>query len=192
MADPFIGEIRAWGINYLTPGWLPCDGRQLTPFQYQALYAVIGAMYGGDGRTYFNLPNLQGYAPIGVGAPNAQWQATGPIASIALGSTMGAPTATLSYNTMPRHNHQAVAGIVGDTTLMTGTPTATTYLSRAVQPATTNAVTFSSFSNSLTSNSQMAYSAIQPAGGNAEHENRQPFLVLNFYIAYEGIYPLSN
>jgi microcystin-dependent protein len=192
MSEPFIGEVRPWGLGYNPQGWLPCDGRQLAIVQYQVLAAVIGTTYGGDGIHYFNLPNLQGYSPMGTGVPNAQWQATGSMSDVELGATMGTITETLNYVSMPNHDHQTVGAIVGNTTLMTGTPTATTYLSRVAKPAATNAVTFSSWNNAATSNSQMSPTMIQAAGGSGAHENRQPFLVLNFYIACEGIFPFSN
>ncbi len=127
MSEPFIGEIRIFANNFYPMGWLPCNGGMLNIQQYQALYAVIGNTYGGDGRPLFALPNLDtsegvGLVPIGAGS--------GPgLTPYNLGKTAGVPSVTLNLSQTPSHNHDLV-GMKADDPHTVSTPTATSWISR--------------------------------------------------------------
>lgn len=172
--DAFWGEIRAFSFNYAPQGWAYCWGTQLSVSQNQVLFAVIGATYGGDGRTTFNLPDMRGYAPMNSGtAPQ------GPTAVV--GHAMGEPAVTLNANQMAAHNHVAngVQALTGQK--LTNTPSATTYPSL---PRYTN-TTYDAWSASPPTQTFPA-TALTPAGGADSHSNISPFLAMNFCICIDG------
>lgn len=185
MSDPFIGEIRIFAIQYNPYGWLPCDGRTLNVQQFTALSALLGNTYGGDGRNTFALPNLTnpfttgiGMVPIGAGA--------GPgLTSYNMGQTAGAESVTITPNQTPVHNHNLIAKNASDVNTVS-TPTTTSWISRNFPvPLSTN------YSDAaLTTGAALANTALGTADGKSQpHENRQPYLALNYYIATEGIFP---
>ncbi|WP_263408587.1 phage tail protein [Terriglobus tenax] len=108
MADPFIGEIRAVGFDYAPADWAPCDGRLLQVSQYQALFALLGTMYGGNGTSTFGLPDLRGRSVIGAGIG-----ANPPLAPVVQGTKYGAQQAQLLLSNMPTHNHIAMVNDPG-------------------------------------------------------------------------------
>ncbi len=172
MADPFVGEMRMFPYTFAPSGWILCNGQVLPIKQYTALYAVIGSTYGGDGRTTFALPNLQGQAPMNMG------QGTG-LTNRPLGQAVGASTVTLTPDNLPSHSHTAQSELeVSDT----ATPT-NNYPGVLLTPNNL------AYKPSPTSTVQMASSAIALTGQSQAHENRQPFLTFNFCIAWEGIFP---
>ncbi len=160
MATPFLAEIRVFGFNFAPQGWALCDGQLLSIAQNDALFALLGTTYGGDGISTFALPNFQGRTPMHVGN------------GFALGQLGGESSHTLSYAEYA-HNHQA-AGQAGPRTSITSAggvlASGDIY---GVGPA----------------DSSLAAGAVASAGGNSPHENRQPYLALNFCIALEGIFP---
>jgi microcystin-dependent protein len=164
MAEPFIGEIRSFSFKNVPTGWAPCNGQILQVTQYQALYTVIGKQFGGDGVTTFALPNLQGCVPL---CPND---------STPSGSVGGEESYVLTVNEIPQHTHQATAG--SDAT--TSSPV----------NATWGKSTASAYANQ--SNTTMAENALATAGSSAAHSNMQPYTVVNFCIALQGIYPPKN
>lgn len=174
MSDPFIGEIRIFAGSYAPDGWLPCNGQQLNPSQYAALYAVIGPAYGGDGRTYFNLPNLQGYAPMNQGQ--------GPgLTNQVIAEAGGATTETLDQSQMPSHTHTATgtnaAGTSNDPTgriWAKNVGTAALYATTNVKPV------------------QMSAAALGVSGSGSPHANVQPCLGVNFAIAWAGLFPIRQ
>lgn len=173
--DPYVGEIRIFAGNYPPSGWALCNGDILPIQRYSILFSVIGAQYGGDGRTTFALPNLMGQAPMGTGQ--------GPgLTPRTIGDQVGERTVTLTSDQMPMHIHvpQAVnqPGAVSDPTnqywaetAASGRPPAQLSL-YGPQP-----------------NVQMLPTALSVQGGSQPHNNMQPFLAMNFIIALEGVYP---
>lgn len=178
MAAPFIGEIRAFAFNFPPTNWLTCNGQLLPISQYQALFAVIGTSYGGDGKSDFALPNMQGNVPMGWGQYPGGLNTT-------IGQVQGTPGVTLTTPQMPAHQHTINAATVPSGAGVDRSPGA--------KP------------NSFLSDGLGAYAwqkngtpdtpfgaAISIAGGSQPHENRQPFLVVNFCIAYGGFAPTHN
>jgi len=179
--DPFLGEIRLFSTDYAPTGWTLCDGRQLTIQQNQALYALIGITFGGDARTYFNVPDLRGRVPIGYTTNPAVKPA--PVTSTyAMGANGGAEGVALTQIQIPPHNHAVMAQ---PATANLNAPTSAFYA------LPTNATPTTMYGSAA---SQSGLTALHPqtvsvAGANASHDNMQPSLVLGFYIATVGIWP---
>jgi len=176
--ENYLGEIRAFSYGQAPRGWIPCSGQLLPIAQNQALFALIGVYYGGNGTTNFQLPNLNGRTIVGTGTSKSG--TTYPI-----GQPGGSETVTLNINQLPQHNHLFLTNNAYDV----GTPS-TNFL------ANPNIKGTSPVSNKASSNlyapagtlTQMA-PCITQAGGNQPHENRQPYLVVNYCIALQGIFP---
>jgi len=169
MSEPYIGEIRSFGFNFAPRGWAQCNGQLLPIAQNTALFSILGTTYGGDGRTTFGLPNLAGTVAMGFG------QGAG-LTPRTLGETGGSETVSLSAAQMPPHSHPANANAGnGNQPAPAGNFWAQD-LGGSKEYGDTGAVA-------------MAPGAIGSAGGNQAHANLQPFQVLNFCIALQGIYP---
>lgn len=166
MSEPFLGEVKIISWNFPPKGWTFCNGQLLPINQNQALFSILGTTYGGDGRTTFALPNLQGRMPVHVGN------------SIVLGERAGETAHTLNISELPAHNHVPVGSSTNPPTL----PSAAGNLWSA-----DNAKPFDP-----TANSTMNPACILPVGGSQPHENMSPYLVLNFIIALQGIFPSRN
>ncbi len=165
MSEPFLGEIKIISWNFPPKGWAFCNGTLLPINQNQALFSILGTTYGGDGRQTFGLPNLQGRSPFHVGN------------GIVLGELGGETTHTLNISELPAHNHVPV----GSTTAANlGTLLGQLWAQQASNPFFP------------TPNTAMNPAAILPTGGNQPHENMSPYLVLNFVIALQGIFPSPN
>ncbi len=165
MAEPFIGEIKIVGFNFAPKGWAQCNGSLLPISQNQALFAVLGTVYGGDGRTTFGLPDFRGCIPVHVGS------------GFVLGQKGGAPTNTLTIAQLPSHTHAFAAANPANTGADTGNlpgknPSAPFY--------------------NGTPNTTMNPAAISNTGGSQPHDNMSPYLVLLFIIALQGIFPSRN
>ena len=167
MSEPFLGEIRPFSFAFPPRGWARCDGQLLPINQNQALFALLGTMYGGDGRTTFGLPDLRGRAAMHVSQQHLQ------------GESAGAESITLSMAQLPLHNHPAHAS---DVVASQASPAGKFW----AQDSDGNVV----FNG--TGNAPMAASAIGPAGGGQPHPNMQPLLVVNYCIALQGIFPSRN
>jgi microcystin-dependent protein len=169
--DPFVAEIRILPTNFAPKGWAFCDGQILPISQNTALFSLLGTTYGGDGKSNFALPNMQGNAPMHPGQ--------GPGLSLHdLGETGGSDTVTLLESEVPAHSHSLTASATAALVKLPG-PTVTLARSRngnVYQDTQGNLV-------SLNSNT------IAPAGGDAPHNNMQPYLTLNFCIALQGVFP---
>lgn len=177
MAIPFIGEIRIFAGNFAPDGWFFCQGQKLSTSQYQALYAVIGATYGGDARTYFNLPNLQAYAPMGQGAGAGLTPHT-------LGHPCGVPAVTLTENQMAPHTHAAQG------TNATGTSNNPTNRIWAKVVSTPQIQSYGK--TVVDAPVVMKPDALAPVGGGASHSNMQPYQGINFIMAWQGDFPVRQ
>ena len=164
MAEPFLSEIRLFSFNFAPKGWALCNGQLLPINQNQALFALLGTTYGGDGRVNFALPNLQGRVPIHRSNSHT------------LGERAGEQAHTLTQNEMPTHNHFAFAN---------PTPGTQNVPASNMMFAQRAAEIYHGPSN-LT---PMVAGTITNVGGSQAHLNMQPFLVLNFCIALQGIFP---
>lgn len=166
MADPFVAEIRIFPFNFAPKGWAWCDGQLLPLSQNTALFSLLGTTYGGNGKSNFALPDLQGRAPMHPGQ--------GPGLSLHdLGETGGSETVSLLISEIPAHTHALRASPDdGDVRI----PTANRSLAKAVMYATSPAP-----------NTAMAAQA--PTGGDQPHNNLQPYLTFYFNIALQGVFP---
>lgn len=168
MAQPFVAEIRIFPFNFAPVGWALCNGQAMRISQNTALFSLLGVNFGGDGRSTFGLPNLQGNVPVNAGQ--------GPGLSLYnVGQSGGSPTVKLLDTQMPAHNH----------TLRAQSGSATTTSPVGAVPATTSIPTYAAPGGSATLNA----GALQNTGGSLPHNNLQPYLVLNFCIALQGVFP---
>jgi microcystin-dependent protein len=172
MADPFVAEIRIFGFNFAPRGWAFCDGQLMPLSQNTALFSLLGTFYGGDGKSTFALPDLQGRVPMGTG------QGAG-LTDRFLGETSGVPTITLLNTEMPFHTHTCQ-----------GTSEAGEQKSLTADVALANAVGGNVYQTTLNQNlTNMNVEAISVAGSGFPHENMQPYLTCNFCIALQGVFP---
>jgi microcystin-dependent protein len=182
MSEPYYAEIRIMPYSFAPRGWALCNGDLLLIAEYTALYSLLGTTYGGDGRVNFALPNLR-YdnkfrAPMHPGR--------GPgLTSRRLGQMTGAPTHTLTEDEMPNHTHNLQ--ISRRTAAEFDTP-ASNALPHVLKVDGANKKSYIGVPDP-SKNVQMSAAAIQNSGGSHAHENNQPFLVLNYFIALTGIYP---
>lgn len=179
MATPFLGEIKLFAGNFQIRGWAYCDGRLLSIAQNDALYALLGTTYGGDGQTTFALPNLQSRVAL--------HQGQGPgLTNRVIGEASGAETVTLTQNQLPSHTHTTIA------TTVQGTASAPANALPATPAGVNTQYLYLSGSASGTTNAPPAPQSVSSAGGNQPHDNIAPVLALNYLIALEGVFPSQN
>lgn len=167
MADPFVAEIRIFPFNFAPRGWAWCDGQLLPLSQNTALFSLLGTTYGGDGKSNFALPDLQGRAPMHPGQ--------GPGLSLHdLGETGGSETVTLLESEIPAHNHQAAMSVRPVNNLNPGGNALGTGNAVYVAPG---------------AQTTLDPNALAPAGGDQPHNNLQPYLTFYFCIALQGVFP---
>ena len=173
MSTPYIGEIRMFGFGRTPNGWQACDGSLLAISQYDALFALIGTTYGGDGQTTFAVPDLRGRLPIHQG------QSSG-LDNYVLGERQGAESVTLLAPQMPLHTHTAVATTAAASSLTPGP---------SFLPGAVSGDTF--YATDITGATPVAMSAQSTslAGGSQPHENCMPTLTVQYCIATQGIFP---
>ena len=171
MSDQFLAEIRIFPFNFAPKGWAFCNGQLLPISQNTALFSLLGTTYGGDGKSTFALPNLQGDAPMQAGQ--------GPGLSLRdLGETGGSETVTLLQSEIPSHTHSLVAA--------TSSSTKSTPAGNSLTRTSSGATPFKAPGSPQVS---MSTRAVNGTGGNLPHNNMQPYLTLNFCIALQGIFP---
>src|SRR5262245_31769055 len=167
MAEPFLSEIRIMSFGFPPKGWAQCNGQLMPINQNQALSSLLGTTYGGDGRVNFGLPNLQTRTPIHIGSGHT------------LGERSGEQAHTLSQAEMPQHTHNANAiSTAGNTNLPAGNLVANSAPNNNYGP--------------VQSLSALNPTTVTTVGGSQAHLNMQPYLVLNFCIALQGIFPSQN
>ena len=173
MATPFIAEIKMFSFNFAPRGWAFTNGQLLPINQNQALFSLLGTIYGGNGQTNFALPNLQDRTPVHFG--------TSAFGSYAIGQTGGASTHTLTATEMPAHAHgiaatssAAPATAIGPENALPANAPHEPYRSGSVTPV------------------PMKAGLVQNSGSGQAHSNLQPYLVVNFCIALQGIFPSRN
>jgi microcystin-dependent protein len=169
MADPFVAEIRIFPFNFAPKGWAFCDGQILPLSQNTALFSLLGTTYGGDGKSNFALPNMQGNAPMHPGQ--------GPGLSLHdLGEVGGSQTVTLLESKIPAHTHS----------LQASNQVGTDRTPQGEVLARSAGMNLYKASGSIV---MLADQAVTPAGGDQPHNNMQPYLTLNFCIALQGVFP---
>jgi len=178
MSNPFVAEIRIFTGNFAPKGWALCDGQLMPISQNTALFSLLGTTYGGDGKSNFALPNLQGCAPMQAGQ--------GPGLSLRdLGETGGEQTVTLLQTEMPAHSHtvQGASGLGPSGALPSPVNNIWGSASKGLG---------SLYAPSGANNVQMNPLALSIAGGNLPHNNMPPFLGLTFIIALQGVFPARS
>jgi microcystin-dependent protein len=175
MSNPYLAEIRILSCNFAPLGWAFCNGQLLPISQNTALFSLVGTFYGGDGKSTFGLPNLQGMAALGMGQ--------GPgLSQRDLGETGGEQAVTVLQSQMASHNHLANC-VTGPGT--SNTPTANVWAEDGVTRGKKVYAT-------TTDGTQMNTGTLAINGGSQPHNNMPPYLVLNFVIAMQGVYPARN
>lgn len=162
MSDPFVGEIRAFGFGFAPRDWAPCDGQLVAIAENQALYAILGTTFGGDGHTNFRLPDLRTRVPVHPGA------------DVDVGQSGGEAGHVLSTGEMPRHEH-ALQGVTSAGTIPNP---ADNYLA-ASEDLYADPVKLV----------PLAQETVSDAGTSQPHNNMQPYLTVNFCIALQGVFP---
>lgn len=166
MGTPYLGEIKIISWNYAPKGWAFCGGQLLPINQNQALFSILGTTYGGNGQTNFALPDFRGRVPIHQGA------------GFTVGQSGGQEFHTLISSEMPAHNHFVSAS---------NTNNGASNIPINNIPCTTNIPPYSTAANTTFNPAE-----VTNYGGSQPHENRQPYLVLNFIIALQGVFPSRN
>lgn len=174
MSDQFVAEVRIFPFNFPPTGWAFCDGQLMPISQNTALFSLLGTTYGGDGKSTFALPNFQGSAPM--------QQGQGPGLSLRdLGEQSGSDTVTLLQTEIPSHTHVAQAAAAGGLNDPTGNAWGSGLKGHPPGYAASSA-----------NNVNMQGGALSPAGSSFPHNNLMPYLMLNFCIALQGIFPARN
>lgn len=176
MTTPFVGEIQLFGFNFNPRGWAFCNGATLSIAQNTALFSLLGTTYGGNGQSTFQLPNFAGRAGCEQGF--------GPgLSQRLLGQTFGTNSVVLSNSQIPAHSHGVNAFVATDPQRRTGTPVSNGGLSQPSQAINKPFL-------GAAPNTQLAPNMVSAnSGGGVPHENRQPYLGVNFCIALQGIFP---
>lgn len=202
MSDPYIGEIRMVSFRFAPYGWALCQGQTMQVNQNQALYALIGNIYGGTAPSTFNLPNFSGRSPVGTGSAQG-------LTPMSLADTGGAETATLSISQMPVHNHQGTASGQGSSIAISIPASTSTengqqlpgpdrvlgvasYGGHAITDYTTSAPNTTLAPFNAPANISLNTLAIGYTGGNSPVALRNPYLAINFAIALSGIFPTQE
>lgn len=177
MSNPFMGEIRPFAGTFAPRDWHFCDGTLLQIAQYDALYTLLGTIYGGDGQTTFGLPDLRGRLAIGQG--------TGPgLSPRTVGQVFGTESVTLTTPQMPGHSHTVVVSAAAATSPQPG--------DNVPAAPTNNNLLYLPVNVGTQVDAVLAPDSLLPAGASQPHENRMPMTAINFIIALSGVYPSRN
>jgi len=173
MSDPFVAEIRIFPFNFAPKGWAFCDGQLMPLSQNTALFSLLGTTYGGDGKSNFALPDMQGNAPM------QQGQGKG-LSLRDLGEMSGVDNVTLLVSETPVHNHNINTHNLDAAGLQNPSPTV--ILAKSAQG--------NAYQSNVSANlTQLAFQGLTPYGSGLPHNNMQPYLTLNFCIALQGVFP---
>jgi microcystin-dependent protein len=173
MADPFVAEIRMVAGNFAPTGWATCDGQLLPISQNTALFSLLGTYYGGDGKSTFALPNLQGSTPVGQG------QGAG-LSEYFLGQQGGSQFVTLLQSEIPFHTHNVGANTDDLADIQDAGPATTFGSAQGLQPY---------IPQSGNQNTNLNFGATSVAGASLPHNNMMPYLTVTFIIAMQGVFP---
>jgi microcystin-dependent protein len=174
MGTPYVGEIRMFGGNFAPAGWAFCNGQTLPISENEVLFNLIGTTYGGDGQQTFNLPDLQGRAPIHMGQ--------GPgLSNRIIGESAGVEQVTITAQQLPQHTHTANGGTAGNL----DSPAGNFWSADA-------GANVAAYNTAATGGASMAPAAIGPAGGSQPHDNMQGFQAISFIISLFGIFPTQS
>jgi microcystin-dependent protein len=179
MAQPFLGQLAMFAGNFAPVGWALCNGQTIAISQSPALFQLLGTTYGGDGVNTFNLPDLRSRVPVHQGSNG--------ISNYVIGQLAGVETVTLLTQQLPSHTHPLRAAASGDSS------TPTNALLAAEGGADAGAVSiYAPFDTTPANMTTLLPTSLASQGGSQPHENRQPYLTINFIIALEGIFPSQN
>jgi microcystin-dependent protein len=176
--EPFVGQIIPVGFNFAPPGWFLCNGQLVSIANFQTLFTLIGTSYGGDGQQTFGIPDLRGRVPLHDG------QGSG-LSNYVIGAQTGTESVTLPAAQLGAHSHPFMTSTKAATT---NTPGPTTALGVASTGTGTSIFVY----GAVPSNTTLAPASISTVGSNVPHENRQPYLTVNYIIAWAGIFPARN
>jgi microcystin-dependent protein len=180
MANAFLGQVIRVGFNFAPVGWMRCEGQLLPIDQYSALFNLLGTTYGGDGQTTFALPDLRGRVPLSMGQ--------GPgLSSYPIGQNAGTEAITLTSAQLPQHQHFVNAVTTAGTF---SSPGPSVLLANEGPQGISQVFTYAPFDQA--NQTGLNASSIGANPGGQPHENRQPFLVIRYCIAVEGIFPSQN
>ncbi len=175
MTTPYVGEIRLFGGTFAPNGWMFCDGALLPISEYDTLFTLIGTTYGGDGQETFALPDLRGRVPM--------HQGQGPgLSQRVLGERSGTETVTLVPSQLPIHTHVATANSGAGSSAAPG---------NNVWAGNSNTAALQ-FTASTASPANMNSASVSPVGGSQPHENRMPFVAVNYIISLFGVFPSQS
>jgi len=177
MSEPFVGEIRMFGGNFAPRGWALCDGQLLSVSQNDALFSLLGTIYGGDGRTTFGLPDMRGRLPVHMGQ--------GPgLSARPIGQRIGTEYVTLTSNQIPDHDHPFYGS--------SHNASSATISGHVYSTVPTNDLFYAPAHSDPSRNVSLYPGTISNTGGSRQHSNQMPALAVSFIIALVGIYPSRN